>query len=84
MNKLTYKFKNYLSDDSAVADEVGVIIKVVLVIGISTLIGFFAYNFIANKANTATELANQENPGAGNEFSNSNPFSGSGSSSGGN
>ncbi len=83
MTKLLNKCKNYLGDDSALADDVSLIIKIVFGVLIAMGLGYFGYNMIADKANTATELGNQSNPGAGNEFSNTNPFGGS-SSSGGN
>lgn len=71
MNKLACKVRNYLGDDSAVDREVGMILGVVFVVGISIGIGYFAWNLIAGKAQTATDLSNQSNPGSGNEFSGS-------------
>ena len=66
--------KSYIDDDYAISDEVSKIISVVLVIVVLMAIGWFAWNLIGGKADTATQQAeNSTNPGAGNEF-NGNPF----------
>ena len=69
MNNLACQVRNYLGDDSAVDREVSMILGVVFAIALIVGIGYFAWNFVSGKAQTATDLSNQENPGAGNEFS---------------
>lgn len=66
--------KSYICDESAVDSEVSKIIAIVLVIIILMAIGWFVWNMIAGKADTASDQAsNNRNPGKGGEF-NGNPF----------
>lgn len=66
--------KSYIHDESAVDDGVMKIIFIVLAIIAVMAIGWFAWNLISDRANTATEqIEGNTNPGKGNEFG-GNPF----------
>lgn len=71
---MTEAIKSYVKDENAIDAEVSKIIGVLLVIVVIMAIGWYAWNLISEKADTATEeAANSTNPGAGSEFS-GNPF----------
>ena len=66
--------KSYIKEDSALDEAVGKIIFIVAVIVVLMAIGWFVWNLISQKANTATQQANNgTNPGKGHEFG-GNPF----------
>ena len=74
LRNIKKKVKGYLMDEDAIDAEVSKIIGVVLVVVVLMAIGWFAWNLISKKANTATKEADSStNPGSGNEFS-GNPF----------
>lgn len=76
MRKLTTKVKNYLSDDTALSQEVSTIIGVVAVIIIAGMIVAFVYNTVKKQANNADSMLSQDMPESGHEFDNNNFFGG--------
>lgn len=66
--------KSYVKNESALDDQVGKILFIVVIIGVVMAIGWFVWNMLSNKAdNAANQADSNRNPGAGSEFS-GNPF----------
>lgn len=74
MNGVRHSMKSYVKDENAIDDGVTKIIFIVLAVIVVMGIGWYVWNLIANKADTATKQSDgSSNPGKGGEF-NGNPF----------